>query len=76
MTDRDHPDCAQRVVLGLLLERHPRMLDQDEIEVILSDVPGVEYALRRLADDGLVNRLGNRFGCSRAAVRFDELEAV
>jgi hypothetical protein len=33
-------------------------------------------ALRVLVDDGLVTRLGDRVGLSRAAVRFDALSPV
>jgi hypothetical protein len=73
MTDHDH---AQRAVLGTLLEAHPRMLDADELVAHLSDVPRAREALRVLVDDGLVTRLGDRIGLSRAAVRLDAIGPV
>jgi hypothetical protein len=73
MTDHDH---AQRVVLGTLLEAHPRMLDADELVAQLSDVLRAREALRVLVDDGLATRLGGLVGVSRAAVRFDALSRV
>ena len=70
------PDFAQRAVLGALLEAHPRMLGIDELLAQLPDVPRAREALRVLVDDGLVTRLGDRVGLSRAAVRFDALGPV
>jgi hypothetical protein len=70
MTDHD---LAQRAVLGALLAAHPRMLGIDELVAELPEIPRVREALRVLVDDGLVTRLGDRVGCSRAAVRFDAL---
>jgi hypothetical protein len=49
------------------------MLGMDELVAQLADVPRVGEALRILVDDGLANRLGDRVGLSRAAVRFDAL---
>jgi hypothetical protein len=73
MTD---PDYAQRSVLGALLEAHPRMLGVDELVARLPEVPRAREALRVLIDDGLVTRLGDRVGLSRAAVRFDALGPI
>ena len=73
MTDHD---LAQRAVLGALLAAHPRMLGTDELVAELPEIPRVREALRVLVDDGLVTRLGDRVGCSRAAVRFDALAPV
>jgi hypothetical protein len=69
----DH-DLAQRAVLGALLHAHPRMLGIDELVSQLADIPRAREALRVLVDDGLATRLGDRVGCSRAAVRFDGLD--
>jgi hypothetical protein len=71
----DH-DLAQRAVLGALLAAHPRMLGIDELVSQLADVPRAHDALRVLIDDGLATRLGDRVGCSRAAVRFDALAPI
>ncbi len=71
----DH-DLAQRAVLGALLAAHPRMLGIDELVAELPEVPRVREALRVLVADGLATRLGDRVGCSRAAVRFDALAPV
>jgi hypothetical protein len=71
----DH-DLAQRLVLGALLEAHPRMLGVDELTAQLRNVARVPEALRVLVDDGLATRLGDRVGVSRAAVRFDALSTV
>jgi DNA-binding transcriptional ArsR family regulator len=68
----DH-DFAQRAVLRVLLEAHPRMLGIDELAAQLADIPRVREALRVLTDDGLARKLGERVGVSRAAVRFDAL---
>jgi hypothetical protein len=46
------------------------------IDAELPDLPRGREALRVLVDDGLVNRLGDRVGLSRAAVRFDALGPV
>jgi hypothetical protein len=67
MTD---PDAAQRLVLRTLLDAHPRLIGVDELTARLAHVPRVREALRVLVDDGLANRLGDRVGVSRAAVRF------
>lgn len=69
-------DLSQRAVLGALLAAHPRMLGIDELEAQLTDLPRVREATRVLVDDGLATRLGDRVGCSRAAVRFDALAPV
>jgi hypothetical protein len=73
MTD---PYGAQRAVLGTLLKAHPRLLGVDELAAQLSDVPRVREAVRVLTDDGLVTRLGDRVGVSRATVRFAALAPV
>ena len=73
MTDHD---ASQRIVLGALLEAHPRLVGADELEAQLAEVPRAREALRVLVDDGLATRLGDRVGCSRAAVRFDTLGPI
>ena len=70
MTDHD---SAQRAVLGVLLQAHPRLLGLDELAAQLSEVPRAREALRVLVEDGLATQLGDRVGVSRAAVRFDAL---
>jgi hypothetical protein len=70
MTDHD---VSQRMVLGALLDAHPRLIGVDELNARLPDVPRVREALKVLVDDGLATRLGDRVGVSRAAVRFDVL---
>ena len=70
MTDHD---AGQRAVLAALLQAHPRMLGVDELVAQLREIPRAREALRVLVDDGLATRLGDRVGCSRAAVRFDAL---
>jgi hypothetical protein len=67
MTD---PDAPQRLVLGALLDAHPRLIGIDELATQLAGVPRVREALRVLVDDGLATQLGDRVGVSRAAVRF------
>lgn len=73
MTDYDF---AQRAVLRALLAAHPRMLGLQELEELPADVPRAREALRVLVDDGLATRLGDRVGCSRAAVRFEAIAPV
>jgi hypothetical protein len=73
MTDYD---LAQRSVLRALLAAHPRMLGLEELEEQLADVPRAREALRVLVDDGLATRLGDRVGCSCAAVRFEAIAPV
>jgi hypothetical protein len=70
MTD---PSSTQRIVLGALLEAHPRLVGIDELAAGLAGVPRVREALKVLVDDGLATRLGDRVGVSRAAVRFEAL---
>jgi hypothetical protein len=65
-------DCAQRTVLGLLLERHTAMLSVEEVHGQVSDVPDLGDAADRLVRDGLANRVGHLIGASRAAVRADQ----
>jgi hypothetical protein len=69
----DPADGADRVVLAALLERHPAMAGLDELAAELHDLD-VRAAVDRLSGDGLVNRLGERVGVSRAAARFDALK--
>jgi hypothetical protein len=52
------------------------MLGVDELVGQLPEVPRAREALRILVEDGLATRLGDRVGCSRAAVRFDALSPV
>src|SRR4051812_8117980 len=70
MTD---PDFAQRTVLGLLREAHPSMLSATAVREQLSDVPRVDEAVAVLVADGVLNRLGDLLGVSRAAIRADQL---
>ena len=70
MTDYD---LAQRSLLEALLDEHPRLLDVDELEARLRHIPRTDEALEVLVGDGLVTRLGDRVGVSRAAVRFNAL---
>ena len=70
MTD---PNAAQRAVLDVLFDVHPRMLSIDELAGRLAEVPRVREAVRVLVDDGLATQLGQLVGVSRAAVRFDVL---
>jgi DNA-binding GntR family transcriptional regulator len=70
MTD---PSSTQRIVLGALLQAHPRLLGVDELAAQLAGVPRVREALKVLVDDGLATRLGDRVGVSRATVRFEAL---
>lgn len=65
-------DRDQRATLGLLLERHPRMLSVAELQDRLPDV-AVPAAIGALHEDGLATRLGDLVGASRAAVRTDQL---
>ena len=69
-------DFAQRSVLRTLLDAHPRLMDVAELDDRLPDVPRLHEALRVLVDDGLVTKLGDRVGASRAAVRFQTLGAI
>jgi hypothetical protein len=73
MTDHD---AAQRIVLGALLDAHPRLFNLAELEVQLPDVPRVREAVNVLVGDGLATKLGDRIGVSRAAVRFDTLRSI
>jgi hypothetical protein len=70
MSDHDLP---QRLVLGALLDAHPRLLEANELAVRLPDVPRVDQVVRVLVDDGLATRMGDLVGASRAAVRLDAL---
>ena len=70
MSDHDLP---QRVVLGALLEAHPRLLETNKLASELPDVPRVNQVIRVLVDDGLATRMGDLVGASRAAVRFEAL---
>jgi hypothetical protein len=70
-------EAAQRVVLGLLLELHPSLLALDELSERLDLVQDeLALAISMLCADGLVSLLGDRAGCTRAAVRFDVLTPV
>jgi hypothetical protein len=74
--DMSDPDFSQRAVVRVLLAAHPRMLEIDELVSELADVPRAREALRVLVNDGLVNRLGDLVGLSRAAVRFNALAPI
>ena len=56
--------------------RVPATEGSEELEEQLADVPRAREALRVLVDDGLATRLGDRVGCSRAAVRFEAIARV
>jgi hypothetical protein len=62
----------QRATLGLLLERHPKMLTVDQLRAELAGVD-VDQALSLLQADGLVSRVGDLVGATRAAVRAEQL---
>lgn len=66
-------DHAQRALLGLLLEAHPRMLTIHEVQQRLSDVAGLDGAAKILVGDGLARRVGDLLGATRAAVRAHQL---
>ena len=68
-----HADGSQKAVLDVLLRRHPALVGLDELRTMLPAVDSVDFSIKALSDDGLVSRLGDRIGASRAAVRFDEL---
>src|SRR3712207_9543432 len=57
---------SQRATLLHLLERHPAMLTVDQLRHQLAGID-VDEALAALQGDGLVNRLGDLIGASRAA---------
>lgn len=72
------PDFSQRVVLDLLLRHRRQVLST---EAIRDAVPGlsdtdVDYAVTRLCNDGLANRLEGRASASWAAVRMDQLTSA
>lgn len=54
-------DTLDRAVLGQLLTQHPAMLDLAELADIVDEGP-LSEAVGRLADDGLVSRLGTESG--------------
>jgi hypothetical protein len=66
-------DASQNAVLEVLLRRHLALVGLDELRTMLPAVDSVDFAVKALSADGLVSRLGDRIGASRAAVRFDEL---
>jgi len=49
------------------------MLERGELEARLPYIERLDQAVQELGADGLVNRLGDLVGASRAAVRFNEL---
>jgi hypothetical protein len=57
----------------MLLEQHPAMLSVEELRRLLPDVPRLDEAVEQLVRDGVVNRVGDLIGASRAAVRTDQL---
>ena len=69
------PTLPTALSSGALLERHPAMAGLDELAAELHDLD-VRAAAERLSGDGLVNRLGDRVGVSRAAARFNALKPV
>ena len=72
MDDLDH---TQRLVLGLLLRRHPAMVTLGWLQEMLPEFAGVEEAVTHLERDGVATRLGELVGASRAAVRTGQLSA-
>ena len=76
--DDDDVDRGQRVVLGLLLSRRQKRLSEQEISSALPDLTEaeVDYALTRLSNDGLVNRLEGSASASWAATRMDQLGPI
>jgi hypothetical protein len=66
-------ESVQRAVMGLLLERHPALVDVPSIETALPDLQEVERAVDQLIGDGLATRLGGRIGAAWAIVRFEAL---
>jgi hypothetical protein len=71
-----HHDFAHRAVLGALLAAHRTCSASTNWSPSFPRVPRVREAMRVLVDNGLVTRLGDRVGCSRAAVRFDVLAPI
>lgn len=70
-------DTTQRVVLGALLEAHPRLIGMDELAGEVPEVvDGLDFAVTQLCTDGLATRLGDRVGVTRAAERFDQLGPI
>lgn len=65
-------------MLGLLLSRRPKKLSEQEICGALPDLTEaeVDYALTRLSNDGLVNRLEGSASASWAATRMDQLKPL
>ena len=88
MTQRDEltvaqrEDLTQQTVLAVLLEAYPAQRSVDEVVRELTDDPeafaardAVMNAIRDLAGAGLLHRHGPFVFATRAAVRFDELQA-
>ena len=65
-------DAEQRATLGSLLEHHPSLIDMDELRAELAGID-VDQAVDLLGSDGLVTRIGDRVGVTRAAVRAVQL---
>jgi len=65
-------DRAQRAILDELLDRRD-FIDLERLTAQLGGVPDVDHHVRMLGEDGLVTRLGDMVGASRAARRFCEL---
>jgi hypothetical protein len=57
----------------MLIERHPTMLSGEDLRRLLPDVARLDEAVEQLVRDGVVNRVGDLVGASRAAVRTDQL---
>ena len=67
-------DSAQRTLLGVLLQEHPRMLTIHDVHRRLGDVAGLDDAVKVLVGDGLARRVGDLLGATRAAVRAQQLD--
>jgi hypothetical protein len=62
----------QRAIVATLLCARPRMLELAELAA-LDGVERVEEAVHHWREDGVVVRLGDLVGVSRAAMRYREL---
>ncbi|HET7445167.1 MAG TPA: hypothetical protein VFJ57_10960 [Solirubrobacterales bacterium] len=73
--NRNEDACAQRAVLGLVLDEHPAILASEEVEREIGVGDATERALRDLTYVGLLRREGASVLPTRAALHFDRLAA-
>lgn len=74
-------DEIARVVLGLLVKRHPGLVAEEELRRELSHPslerplpePFIEDGLAELTRSGLIHRLGSFVFASQTAIRADDL---